>query len=273
MNYYTREEVERFGKMGARSYDKYVEFGKSGAAMAVSRQLSSYWICHKLYDKGLSYHFTNDGFWEAWITLWISRNVSPRSICIDAGANYGYYTFLLAQHGCASVHAIEANPDLIPYLRESVKLNGCKDRVIIHNKAVADVSGRTLKLNLMEGSGDTTIRDSQDSIGNFEVITLALDDLAARLTKVDFVKMDIEGAEQLAWAGMQKLLFKNPNCVVLMEFAKEFFPDAGKAFFAQISKDFRVGYVDFDGIEQSLDYQFMESDTERMRMLIIRRKN
>src|SRR5580704_6922794 len=111
MRFSSREEVERIGRAGVASYESCTE----GQPIIVSRQLSSFWIASRPDDPGLSEHFKNDGFWEAWITLWISRNVAPGSVCVDAGANYGYFTFQLVQNGCM-VLAYEANPELIPYL-------------------------------------------------------------------------------------------------------------------------------------------------------------
>lgn len=49
-----------------------------------------------------------------------------------------------------------------------------------------------------------------------EVETLALDDLDA--VDVDFMKVDIEGAEERMWAGMQRFLDRNPAVRLLLEF-------------------------------------------------------
>ena len=46
--------------------------------------------------------------------------------------------------------------------------------------------------------------------------TAALDDLVPG--PVEFVKVDVEGAEEAVWAGMQRLLDRSPGVIVLMEF-------------------------------------------------------
>lgn len=265
-----RQAVEIIGRIGSNVED--IVIGDDTDA-CVTTQLSSFYLCCKKEDFGLSEHFKHDGFWEAWVTLWISKNVKAGSVCIDAGANYGYYTFMLANMGCR-VYAIEANPFLIPYIEMSRIKNGNKDSVIIINKAVSNVARKTVRLNLMSGSGNTTILNNiGNPIGTIETVALALDDVVRPLQKVDFVKMDIEGCEPLAWEGMQKLLKRNPQCVVLMEFAKKFYGDAAIDFFTNIFDNYYVGYVDYNGDEQPISSRFfIKTDTEEFRMLVIRAK-
>ena len=47
--------------------------------------------------------------------------------------------------------------------------------------------------------------------------TVRLDTACANLPRVDFFKIDVEGAEELVWDGMQGLLDKNPNATVVLE--------------------------------------------------------
>ncbi len=273
MNYLNRAEVESMGAAGVRTY----EITEGETHMQVCRQLSSYWLATKFTDNGIAEHFKNDGFWEAWITLWISKNVPPASVCIDAGANYGYYTFMLAQHGC-KVIAVEANPELIPYLVKSIELNGCKDRVSVLNRAIADQSNKDIVLSVLESSLNTTIQDEegffQNKTGEITIESLALDDLLPTIGQpIDFVKMDIEGSEEIAFKGMQKLWKVNPNFVLLMEFVPRHYEQRGKLFFEKVTGQYSISYVDYDGNEQPLDdYSFFETDTEELRMLVIRIK-
>lgn len=268
MKYNDRADVETIGKTGAYSTDTEIE----GVPASITRQLSSFYLACKKEDKGISEHHRNDGFWEAWITLWISKNVKPSSLCIDGGSNYGYYTFFLANHGC-NVIAIEANPEIIPFLKKSVELNGCSDRVTIENFAISDKDHETIKLGLLPSSLNTTVVERDDLIGSFEAKTITLDHISELFGDIDFVKLDIEGAEEMAWRGMQKLFYKSPNCVVLMEFVKEHYEQNGKLFFEEIASSCNIGYVDYNGDEQPInDYSFIETDTEPFRMITIRKK-
>jgi len=207
----SRSEVERIGNAGAFSYSHAV--GK--LPVTVSRQMSSYWIVSDPVDT-ITQCFIRDGYWEAWDTLWISQNVRPNSVCIDIGANYGFFTFQLALHGCR-VFAIEVHPTIALMLNESVKLNGCGDRVTVINRAVSDFSGKELEFNIQANCLNATIRsESGRFFGPFtskiKVESLSLDDLCSEeFPKIDFVKMDIDGSEELAWNGMQKFLNKTHN--------------------------------------------------------------
>lgn len=266
MKYNNRNDVEAIGKAGVYHY-----IDDDGDA--VSRQLASYWICSKDVDKGISEHFKYDGFWEAWITLWISRNVKPGSVCIDVGANYGYYTFQLAQHGCMVV-AIEANPDLIPRITKSIELNGCSDRVKLINAAATNNSKGTVTLNLKESSLNSTIKASSEEHGNVKVKAVALNKYASYKGGIDFVKMDIEGAEELAWGGMQELFDVNKNCIVMMEFVAPHYVDNGRLFFDELLAKCVVSYVDYDGGEKEIqNHDFFNTDSEDLRMLILRKRD
>ena len=52
---------------------------------------------HKMYvdakDMGISPHLIMDGYWESWITKLLAQIVQPGFICIDIGANFGYFLY------------------------------------------------------------------------------------------------------------------------------------------------------------------------------------
>jgi predicted O-methyltransferase YrrM len=55
-----------------------------------------------------------DGFWEAWVTLALARYIRPGFYSVAVGANYGYYSMLMAA-ACGRegyVLASEPNPVL-----------------------------------------------------------------------------------------------------------------------------------------------------------------
>ncbi len=264
--------MERAGRTGAFSYESYAD----GSRVMVSRQLSSFLLASRPNDEGLSEHFKNDGFWEAWITLWISKNVVPGSICIDVGANYGYFTFQLAQMGCR-VLAYEANPELIPYLVRSVELNDCCDRVKIINAAVTEVEGDGIDFNIAKSSANSSINTYTHTgdafIGAVKIKATKLDTCLINYKKIDFIKMDIEGAEQLAWKGMQRLFDTNPGCVCLMELVPELYVQKAEFFFKELQQKCLIKYVDYDGGEQPIkDYSFIANDTETSRMIVLRNR-
>jgi FkbM family methyltransferase len=130
----------------------------------------------------------------------------PRSpgAAVDVGANIGMYARLLARSH-REVHAFEANPRLIRRLRRAAPKN-----VVVHPVGLSDhrgparlrvpISGGSPRYGL--GSLDLT-HDGSEA----DEIDVALDTLDGRpLSKVDFVKIDVEGHELPVLVGAKKLL-------------------------------------------------------------------
>jgi FkbM family methyltransferase len=59
---------------------------------------------------------------------------------LDIGANLAIFTAASAAWGCR-VTAVEAQTRLVPYIAETVRINGWSDRVSVRNVAVYDVPG------------------------------------------------------------------------------------------------------------------------------------
>ncbi len=238
-NFKSRQDVEAAGKSQSCFYYDTL----SGQHIIVGRMLGSFWLAAREDDRDISVHIMRDGYWEAWITLWVVRNVKPGTVCIDAGANCGYFTFLLARLGC-KVIAVEANPELIPFLEKSAELNNCQKQVKIIHAAVVSKRGKA-KLNLKESTLNSTVIDIPTR-QSYEVKAITLDSIRE---EIGFVKMDIEGAEESAWLGMKKLKSK---CVTLMEFVPDHYTERGRLFFDTMNETHHISYVDFSGNEQPL---------------------
>lgn len=270
MRYFDRTEVERIGKAGVHYYQtgNYI----------VARQMSAYWVCADPNDKGLTPHMMHDGFWEAWITLWMGQNVQPGSTCLDVGANIGFYTFYLAQHGC-KVISFEPMPKCAELLHRSNELNGTQDRVTIENYAVTDGAQKEIKLWEITSQlmNTTVIPQSAERGPSFDMRAISLDKYFAKkeaLKKsISFIKIDVDGSEHLIWKGMQKFLKDNPACVILMEFVPGFYPGNGRDFFNELMEKRNVSYVDYAGKDQPIhSYDFIAQDNEPYRMLVLRAK-
>lgn len=131
--------------------------------------------------------------------------LGPDSLCVDCGAHYGIVTSQLAATG-ASVHAFE--PD--PHSWEELQRNcGKMKNVTLHNAAVAAEKGSlTLYRNArFEGdpdrgsTGSTVLAENRTALAD-TAITVEAIDLPAFLSglikthgRINFLKMDIEGAE------------------------------------------------------------------------------
>lgn len=89
--------------------------------------------------------------------------------------------------------------------------------------------------------------------GNTEVETVTLDQMAIAKEKVNLIKMDIEGGEEQAWYGMQCIIDRNPQIIIVMEWEPGRYVDA-TGFLASIQKRFPViRDITTDGVTTVID--------------------
>ena len=152
----------------------------------------------------------------------------PGHVCVDVGANVGYFTLLLGKlvTDQGRVIAFEAHPANVAKLLSNVRLNAYEGRVQVENMAVSD--GALKRVDLYPGRGHASGEWNivgHDVEGNptepeLEVPATSLDNYFPRGSCVDFVKMDIEGAEGAALRGMRRLL-RECKPLILLEFHDE----------------------------------------------------
>jgi FkbM family methyltransferase len=131
-----------------------------------------------------------------------SQFVGPGDVALDLGANQGIFccAFGAAVGAGGRVVAVEPIPHQAERLRTNIQLNGFNQCSVLQ-KAIADGSGvATLGI----GQGDTAASlMAEDKSLSIEVETISIDEIVANfdLKRVDFIKLDVEGAELLALQG------------------------------------------------------------------------
>jgi len=174
---------------------------------------------HKMFlDSEDSLRLSLSGVYEPFETETIKDIVKKGDIVMDIGANIGYYTLLLARFvgDKGKVIAFEPDSDNFVLLKKNVEINGYKN-VILVQKAV---SNKTEKIKLYLHKNDKkqhSIYDSSNSRKSIEVESIRADNYIDE--KVDFIKIDIEGAEGEAVLGMDDLLKKNEKIKIITEFS------------------------------------------------------
>lgn len=168
-----------------------------------------------------SLHLSTYGTYDALETALVQKNVKKGDVVIDIGAHIGYYTLLFAKLAGESgkVYAFEPSPANFALLKKNVKTNGYKN-VVLEQKAVSNKAG---KIRMYLNDLDRTLLsmfDLHGSKNSFETEAIVLDEYM-RGRRVDFIKMDIEGAEYLALKGMRGLLAKNKKIKMILEFGPE----------------------------------------------------
>jgi FkbM family methyltransferase len=190
---------------------------------ALCRILGRYKLYVDTRDKGLCAHLLLDGFWEMGLTMHIARHVRTGMTAIDVGANFGYYTVLLAalvgEDG--RVLAVEPAPETAAMLRRSVALNGF-ERVttVIEAAAGAGDAPDTLLFVPEREPKNAQIVASPDGLDHIpgtlhRVAQSPIDALAADQRRIDFIKIDAEGAEEAVIAGMLTILRRDKPLLVL----------------------------------------------------------
>lgn len=131
--------------------------------------------------------------------------VRPGDIVLDCGANIGVFTREALNAGAKTVVAIEPAPENIECLRRNFKTEIDAGRVIVYPKGVWDKDDfLTLHIDDHNSAADSFVihqKNAHETDQKFALTTI--DKLVAELNlaKVDFIKMDIEGAEVKALQG------------------------------------------------------------------------
>jgi FkbM family methyltransferase len=153
----------------------------------------------------------------------LDRLMREGDVFFDVGANLGFYTFYVGPicGKSGSVHAFEPNPRLIPHLSRSIELNQTKSN--IHLNAVAVGKKPNVHLPLYDpdriGCSSLHLHEwlAKESMVQVPVTTIDSYIFKHGITKIDVMKIDIEGAELEALQGMEETFRVCPPGVIICE--------------------------------------------------------
>jgi FkbM family methyltransferase len=220
-----------------------------GQETVLCRVLGKYLMYAEAQETGITPHLCMDGYWESWITVALARTLRPGWHCLDVGANHGYYTLIMADGAGhdGRVVPVEPTPRLADLLRQTLDVNGFPS-VTVAAQAASDSDGETLQL-VIPPRRSMNARLSREAGPNdtvVEVKSVTVDALTREWPRVDLIKIDVEGAEESVWRGMQRTMEENSRLVVILEFNVERYDDA-RGFLAMIEREgFRLRYIDYD---------------------------
>jgi FkbM family methyltransferase len=134
-----------------------------------------------------------------------ANHVRNGDIVIDCGAHVGVFTNMALLRGASKVVAIEPDPVNLECLRRNFRQEISDGRVIVVPKGVWSREKIITLYESNSNSGSNTMigARSEQKAGKIEVPVTTLDKIVEELhlPRVDFIKMDIEGAEREALRG------------------------------------------------------------------------
>ncbi len=191
------------------------------------------------------------GRYEPQETALVRRILRPGATFVDVGANWGYFT-LLAFHAVGpsgSVVSVEADPRAVAVIRANLAANGL-DPVRVFGAAASDRPG-TLTLQdyqpaALESGNFGLAQATTVTPGGrtFDVAARPLDDVLdeAGVAAVDLLKMDIEGAEAKALAGLARWLGGRRVSRILLELHEFHLRDLGSSMAQVVGTLREYGY-------------------------------
>lgn len=146
---------------------------------------------------------------EDWIMHYSPEHqVQPGDVVVDVGAHVGTFDDDALRHGASKVILIEPDPVNVECIRRNFPKEIAEGKVIIIAEGAWSSDGT---LDFAEGvanSGTGSIAIKETGAKTIKVRVRKIDDMFRELKigKVDFIKMDIEGAEREALKGAAETL-------------------------------------------------------------------
>jgi len=218
-----------------------------GDDTALCRSLGRYKLFVDTRDVGLSSHLLLDGYWEMWNTEVMASVIRPGMVVADVGANVGYFTVLMAElvGPAGRVHAFEPNVRLASRLSNSLSINGFAGWTEVHQVALADTDGEVILVTAPdEPKNAYTIPPQEEMPEHGVTVPMARLDSRPDWAQIEFAKIDVEGAEQILWQGMDGLLEGGALKTVLLEFNAHRYSDPVRFLDAILAAGFSLAYVD-----------------------------
>jgi FkbM family methyltransferase len=179
-------------------------------------------LCNPVDKRIVPIEILNFGDHEAVELGMIKNFLNWDDVCLDIGANIGWYSLNLSHHVPKGwVYAFEPLPKTFEYLKANIKLNNFGN-VGVYNFGLSDEAGH---LNFYYYDTLSGASSSQELYPEKEKTLVRcpvqkLDNFASRIPRIDFIKCDVEGAELFVIKGSIKTLEKH-NPILFIEMLRK----------------------------------------------------
>lgn len=170
-----------------------------------------------LDDSPVSKRLIRHGIYEPIETEFFKKNLKENDVFLDIGAHVGYYSLMASKILTkGKVYSFEPYVNTYELLMENVDINQCKN-VTTYCMGVSD-KNEISKLHIDEANKGNCSLYHQKDCDNITIETITIDSMF-RGKKVDFVKIDTQGAEINVLLGMKKTIEINDMSMII-----EFYP-------------------------------------------------
>jgi FkbM family methyltransferase len=185
-----------------------------------------------------SFYWT--GNYETWDWYHLCKLVKPHSVVFDVGANFGYYSLLLAAEKDASqVFAFEPEVETFARLQKNIALNHLEKVVKGVRIGLSDVR-ESAHLSIEQGNSGASFIGSAGQTIQLET----LDGFCSTnsIEQIDFLKIDVEGHEMHVLTGGTEILSRCKP-LILIEINPNALERSGSSAIELQMKLRQMGYV------------------------------
>lgn len=206
------------------------------------------------------YDLIRYGAHEPTSTYIFNKLLKKGMVVLDIGANIGYFTLIASKlvGDKGKIYAFEPAPNNLKYLRKNIQINKVKNVEIV-NKCVSNEDKIILLyLNKEDHSSHSIINIKQQK--SIDVSAITLNKMFKKDSFViNFIKMDIEGAEMNALIGMNEIIEKNKVTYILTEVNLRIMKKLGKKIKDFISQLDRFSFKYYIINEMDISWTFFDS--------------
>lgn len=193
------------------------------------------------------YYRSNDRFigqrialdkYEKYETALLLSQINKNSICVDVGANIGYYTLLMARKS-KKVYAFEPDKKSFEILKKNVEENGLKNVVLV-NIGVSNKRGKKYLVRDKDNFGNSRINDKNGEI----IFTDSLDNILINEQEISLIKIDTQGHEPEVIGGAKKII-KSSRPILFLEYTPGEYKDRKMINFLKKNYDNIFSISDF----------------------------
>ena len=169
--------------------------------------------------------------YEMATTRLLEKLLTPGMGVVDIGAHVGYYSLLAARAvgPTGRVYSFEPEPHNFALLLKNISLNGYTN-IVARQNAITDRCGQVdLFVSALDNGSHSLHHVGKPERGNVRVDAVTLDFALARegWPRIDLIKMDIEGSELKAVAGMRECLKRFAALKLIVEMCPSILERAG----------------------------------------------